>query len=116
MNGGDQYSRSEIAVQRQPQGARHAWQREYCHPAAIRRRYGCKPIFDATKASVRVHGSDPRHSSGRVAIRPFDTIDITATPFWLNTVSRLLKMPISGRDCDTRFSITSVSHDRVSPG
>ena len=53
---------------------------------------------------------------GRVAIRPFEIIVITATSSWLKTVRRPLVMPISGRLCDTRFSIVSLSQRSTSPG
>jgi len=36
-------------------------------------------------------------SGSRTRISPFETIDITGASSWLNTVIRLLKMPISRR-------------------
>ena len=41
---------------------------------------------------------------------------ITGTSSWLNTVIRLRTLPMSGRLCDARFSITSVSQRSTSPG
>ena len=52
----------------------------------------------------------------RVSTRPFDTKVMTITSFWLKTAIRLLKMPISGRLAERRFSSTSLSQRSRSPG